>query len=113
MPDATWTPWEPLPSWVSVGPFVAYEWVTADHWFHPPHDGDCERNIGHLLVWHDCAVVLGPDSVAPGVRHGWVPTGVRAHTLVQVEPLTVTASVYWPACCGLHGFITDGRWVGV
>lgn len=32
------------------------------------------------------------------------------HTIVSREPLTITPSV---GCsdCGLHGFITDGRWL--
>lgn len=81
-----------------VGDRVAVEWV-----------GD-SRTIDDLMVWHDCGFVLGPESVAPGMRFGWRPSGVRAHTLVQVDPLTITASVYWPDCCGLHGFITDDVW---
>lgn len=32
------------------------------------------------------------------------------HTLVQVRPLTVTASLQCRTC-GDHGFITEGRWV--
>lgn len=68
------------------------------------------RSIDDLWVWHDCPQVLGPGSIAPGQPFGWRPTGVRAHTLVQVHPLTLTASVYWPDCRGLHGFITDGQW---
>jgi hypothetical protein len=38
----------------------------------------------------------------------WAPAGVGAHTLVQKEPFTISPSVYWPYCCGMHGFITDG-----
>jgi len=66
-----------------------------------------------LWVWHDCDLILGPESIAPGARFGWRPSGVAAHTLVQVEPLTITASVYWPDCCGKHGFITNGSYADV
>lgn len=42
---------------------------------------------------------------------GWidVTSGTR-HKIVQLEPLTITASI---ACegCAFHGFITDGHWV--
>lgn len=96
-----------------LGNGVAYNWACFDpegdndqglNWSNHHHTIDC------LMVWHDCGQTLGPETVAPGDRFGWRPTGVRAHTLVQVEPLTITASVYWPDCCGKHGFITDGAY---
>lgn len=34
----------------------------------------------------------------------------NGHTIVQDDPLTVVASIACPDC-GLHGHITDGRWV--
>ncbi|WP_019137641.1 hypothetical protein [Cellulomonas massiliensis] len=40
----------------------------------------------------------------------WMPAGVGAHDLIQREQLYIEASVYWPDCCGMHGFIRDGRW---
>jgi hypothetical protein len=83
---------------------VAVSWTCGEEHSH---------SIECLWVWHDCAKILGPDSVAPGKRYGWCPSGVSLHTLVQQEPLTVTASIYWPVCCGLHGFITNGKWEGV
>lgn len=37
--------------------------------------------------------------------------GGTAHwDLVQVDPLTITASILCQEC-GLHGFITNGQWV--
>ena len=81
---------------------VAYNWTCGlDH----THSIEC------LYIWHDCGQILGPTTVAPGERFGWRPAGVRLHTLVQQAPLTITASVYWPDCCGLHGFIIDGVWI--
>lgn len=78
-------------------------------------DAAHEHTIDCLWVWHDCAKVY-PDEERyaerfRGQRAGWTPTGVGAHTLVSIEPLTITASVYWPECCGQHGFITDGSWI--
>lgn len=89
---------------VMVSDDVAYTWTCDEP---PGHVHD----IGCLWVWHDCAQVLGPTSVDPGARFGWRPSGVGAHTLVQTDPLTITASVYWPDCCGMHGFITNGQWI--
>lgn len=89
------------PSVIRVGPKVAYSWQCQLH-----HD----HSIQCLWVWHYCDLILSPESVAPGQKFGWRPGGVGLHTLVQQEPLTITASVIWP-CCGLHGFITDGEWV--
>lgn len=103
--------WSQLDPWkhgaVELGAGVAYSWSRCEEGAHhpgQPHTIDC------LWVWHDCAQVLGPETVQPGDRFGWRPSGVGLHTLVQPDPLTITASVYWPDCCGLHGFITNGRW---
>lgn len=101
----TWSPGLPKFS-TDLGNGVAFSWVCGRAEQHP-HSIEC------LWVWHDCTQILGPDSVDPGARFGWRPTGVQAHTLVQVEPLTITASVYWPDCCGKHGFITNGSYADV
>jgi hypothetical protein len=93
---------------IDLGGGVAYSWS-------PCMRGDYahEHTTECLWVLHDCAQILGPETVAPGERFGWRPTGVRAHTLVQRDPLTITASVYWPDCCGKHGFITNGVYTDV
>lgn len=86
---------------------VASGWI-RDH----GEDGPIPHDIDHLWVWHVCDGSLLPnrDRLIPGYYPRWVPTGVRAHTLVQDDPLTLTASLFWPLCCGLHGFITNGLW---
>lgn len=47
-----------------------------------------------------------------GLEHRWLASYCGNHTVVSVEPLTMTASL---ACgdggCQWHGWITDGRWV--
>lgn len=67
--------------------------------------------IDDLLVLHECDNHLsgwtGEDLAA---FSGWQMTGVGAHDLISVSPLHIEASVYWPSCCGLHGWIRDGRW---
>lgn len=89
-----------------LGGGVAYSWTCGEPHGHT-HSIEC------LWVWHDCGQVLGPGTVAPGERFGWRPSGHAAHTLVQIEPLTITASVIWPDCCGKHGFITNGSYADV
>jgi hypothetical protein len=52
------------------------------------------------IVWHWCPV-----------KGHWEGAYISLHTIVSREPLTITASLYRPDCCGWHGFITDGQWV--
>lgn len=106
-----WTPWHlhgkwgtPPPEAVYVTPDIAFTWTCGlEH----QHTIDC------LWVWHDCPAVLPAGTAASGEALGWVPWGMGLHTLVQQQPLTITASVYYYECCGLHGFITNGQWIGV
>lgn len=58
------------------------------------------------LLWHWCTRRgWGPDA-----SPGWAAAGGSGHDLIQCDPLTLSPSVYWPDCCGMHGFITDGQW---
>lgn len=94
-----------------LGERVAYSWgmpASADPATHVP-------TIDDLIVWHDCThSVWRADPTKPpaliDVYDGWHPTGVGAHDLIAVDPLHIEASVYWPDCCGMHGWIRDGRW---
>jgi hypothetical protein len=92
---------------VMLGERVAYSWKCGIE----NHD----HVIECLWVWHDCTMELDPVR-ASRAKHsddaiGWGPTGVAAHDLISISPLHIEASVYWPACCGLHGWIRDGQWV--
>lgn len=90
---------------------IAYSWSI-------PSGADPDthvQNIRDLLVWHDCDknVWRGDPSKEQSLIDsymGWHPAGVALHTLVAVEPLHIEASVYWPTCCGMHGWIRDGKW---
>ena len=90
-----------------LGDRVAYSWTCniENH----------QHRIECLWVWHDCTMELDPDRGKIATRSyesiGWGPTGVAAHDLISVDPLHIEASVYWPACCGLHGWIRDGKWI--
>jgi hypothetical protein len=95
---------------IGDGSLIRYGWTTCSE------HTECPRDIDHLLVWHWCVnpVDMTAELVAEAFPEGvlgWMPSGVGAHTLVQEDPLTLTASLYWPECCGVHGFITEGKWV--
>lgn len=73
--------------------------------------GDTGQRTG-LLTWHW-------DANAGHWCGGWIGfTNVEGHPerskheLVSEDPLTVSPSLLCPRC-GHHGFIRDGRWVGV
>lgn len=86
---------------------VAYSWTCYDS---SPHD----HLIECLWIWHDCSMELDPmrsDSQQTDEYIGWAPTGVAKHDLISVDPLHIEASVYWPACCGMHGWIRNGQWI--
>lgn len=91
---------------------VAYSWsipAGADPATHV-------QTINDLLVWHDCDKNLwraDPEKDQSKIDDylGWHPSGVGLHDLISVDPLHIEASVYWPVCCGMHGWIRDGAWV--
>lgn len=64
---------------------------------------------GHAnpLFWHWCAPV-DPELSATGTR--WIAANAESHTLVSPDPLHLEPSLLW-SCCGLHGFVRDGKWV--
>lgn len=90
---------------------VAYTWASNSH---------DPKTINDLLVIHKCDMSLsGYSQPAWTDEHGyeardafagWQATGVGAHDLISVDPLHIEASVYWPSCCGIHGYIRDGKW---
>jgi len=87
-----------------LGEKVAYSWTCE------PVEGH-QHTIECLWVWHYCDLNLAPvDDHWTSLYTGWKPSGVGAHDLISVDPLHIEASVYWPACCGIHGWIRDGKW---
>lgn len=61
------------------------------------------------IFWHWCAALadVPPERLVSG---RWVAANTEAHTLVAREPLHLEPSLLW-RCCGLHGFVRDGKWV--
>jgi len=91
------------PHWTRVGPLVACE-TGVEPYGH-----------GGLLIWHWCDHHLWAgrphfDAHPDEYPARWVPAGAGAHDLVSLHPLHLEPSVYWPGCCGLHGFIRNGVW---
>lgn len=92
-----------------LGDRVAYTWTCGDT--DPTH----EHRIECLWVWHLCTMELDPERAENARRSdesiGWGPASVAAHDLINAWPLHIEASVYWSSCCGLHGWIRDGKWM--
>ncbi|MFE9812414.1 hypothetical protein [Streptomyces sp. NPDC005548] len=60
------------------------------------------------LFWHWCAALA--DVPEEHTVHGrWVAAGTGAHTLLAKEPLHLEPSLLWE-CCGLHGWVRNGKW---
>lgn len=68
--------------------------------------------------WPDEELVADPDDPNPWFWHWcpnqgrWLAQGTMNHDLVAKEPLHLEPSLLWP-CCGMHGFVRDGKWIGV
>lgn len=91
--------------WVRVGERVAYD----------PEGG----HGGRPMIWHWCtkegwwarAQREGWTPDPESMRPAWLPAGCEGHDLISVSPLHLEPSVYWPDCCGLHGWIRDDVWM--
>lgn len=61
---------------------------------------------GWWRVSHLCKMIDSDDRIrsAPELTRG-------GHVIVSTDPLTISPSILCTDC-GLHGFVTDGRWVG-
>jgi hypothetical protein len=97
---------------ISLGdPKVTYSWTCG-----LGNDESHKHVIECLWIWHDCDANLELD---PSREHwsdlyvGWKPSGVGLHDLISADPLHIEASIYWPSCCGMHGFIRDGKYIPV
>lgn len=73
------------------------------------HTGVADGVPVGVLLTHACAARGGqvvqdfiPINAAVSAREPWV--------LVSSDPITLQPSVHY-TCCGVHGFVTDGRWV--
>lgn len=73
------------------------------HMLHNKHDEPVGILFGHKVDDHICAgsVIWKP---------GHAPND-RLWKLIELEPLHVEPSVL--CSCGLHGYIRNGKWVGV
>jgi hypothetical protein len=59
--------------------------------------------------WHWCKSLEGVPEDRKVHKGCWVAAGTSAHTLVSREPLHLEPSLLWN-CCGLHGFVRNGKW---
>lgn len=98
----------PLPDAVRISDDVYASWAIG--WAERATDGGL-----YPLLWHWCTKsvwLADPNRNPAHCQPSWAAAGCRAHTLVSSDPLHLEPSVYWPDCCGMHGFIRDGRWIG-
>lgn len=64
-----------------------------------------------LLLWHQ-----NPTATTGQRPHLWIAVDPSKHdfepitTQAELEALTIRPSIGWMECCGMHGWITDGRW---
>lgn len=93
----------PIDGAVRLGPDSFCTWT----WGLREGESEC------LLVWHWCThakwIERGGDPTL--CRPRWAAGGVGAHQLISRDPLHLEPSVYWPDCCGTHGFIRGGAWM--
>lgn len=61
-------------------------------------------------VWHWCPVGGAHPTFEPKPPR-WICLSTTVHTVEQENPLTLSPSLLM-RCCGMHGFIRDGKWVG-
>ena len=69
----------------------------------------------HVLWFHDCFTYLGgddPTTLTPHRAKTWLPISANGWQVSQTDPLTVMPSILCGRC-KTHGFINDGKWVGV
>ena len=72
--------------------------------------------IRRIVVWHWCdkSIIRAKPGVDPEqAKPQWIMGGVGKHDLHGVKPLHLEPSLHLPGCCGLHGWIRNGRWVDV
>lgn len=71
-----------------------------------------DEPLARWLIKHDCEVIPDPEDPEDGeIQKVCVPALHPDHVVVSEEPLTITPSLLC-SVCGLHGFVTDGRWSG-
>lgn len=92
---------------MSLPPDLVREDIGHGVWMHKVTGGII---VGHV---HEdgsecCGSVLFD---VPAMEH-LKRTGRPLWSVVQEEPLTITPSIHAPDC-GLHGYITEGKWVPV
>lgn len=64
---------------------------------------------GKFYIWHWCT-----NAGDGGVHPRWVKMGTGNHVVyVGPEGSSLTPSVHFNECCGLHGWITLGQWQNV
>jgi hypothetical protein len=72
------------------------------------HPGWSAGDVLGVLLTHPCSKRDG-QVVQDFIPVNYMPS--RDWELVSREPITLSPSVNYVGCCGLHGFVREGRWV--
>ena len=75
-------------------PEIGYGWV--------PRELTAQPDDPNPWFWHWCPNMAGGR---------WIAQATSDHDLVSRQPLHMEPSLLW-SCCGTHGFVRDGRWIG-
>lgn len=62
------------------------------------------------VVWHWCQTGTRDTGCRFDVPH-WCAVRAARHIIVTRDPLELEPSLWYPRCCGLHGWIREGRWI--
>lgn len=105
----------PIEGAIKIHPDLCYSMTEVQ----PGYDTDLKR----ILIWHWCTHSVWKKKAREVNYEGWskehVETevwraaGVSGHTLISLDPLHLEPSLYWPDCCGMHGFLRNGSWESV
>lgn len=71
------------------------------------HPGWAEGDVLGVLLTHVCSNRDG-EAVQDFIPVNYMPS--RDWQLVSRDPITISPSVNY-TCCGVHGFLRDGKWV--
>ncbi len=66
-------------------------------------------NEPNPTFWHWCRALEGVPADQKVHDGCWVAARTSSHQLIAREPLHLEPSLLWK-CCGLHGWVRNGRW---
>lgn len=102
-PPITWKLLAGVDLHVLPSPTRLGDWVIYFGWFPKEHPYYNAGDTINPWFWHWCKT-----------KNVWIGTSTRGHDMHDPNPATLhlEPSLLWP-CCGLHGFVRNGKWENV